>query len=336
MKIKHIIISILLSTLIQASDNLKIGGSSTLFLFSSTVSSIVGVMKDEQLPIVQSTGSSKGIKQLCSTSTNSLDIVNASRRIKEKEVLLCKQNGIKDITELYVGRNGIVFVQSNQANAFPNITRKELFLALAKEVPNKEGKLQKNSYTTWNQINPKLPKRKILVYGHKKTAGIRASFNAIVIKHISNKSKDISPYYKNSGYKNYISLREDGAFIELDSDKEILEKTLENKDAIGNLNYLYYSKNRKKSKAISIDGVSPSNKNIENSSYKLAKKLYIYYRQSNKNTKDSLTQYLKAFLSDEAIGENGILKEIGFVPLSKKQRDITRNIYKKNILLKLK
>jgi len=294
-------------------------------------------MKKEQLPLVESTGSSKGIKQLCILPSSSrIDIANASRRIKKKELLKCKQNGVRDIIELYVGRNGIVFVQNKQSNNFPNITRKELFLALAKELPNKEGQLQSNPYTFWNEINPKLPKRKILVYGHKKTAGIRVSFNAIVIKHISKKSKDIAHFYKNAGYNNYTKLREDGAFIELDNDEEILEKINKNSKAIGVLNYFYYNKNRKKVQGLSVDGVSPIIENIENSSYKLAKKLYIYYHQSNKRTNKSIQAYLTAFLSDDAIGEDGILTEIGFVPLSKKERERARNIYRDNILLQLR
>ena len=333
MSIKYFLIIALLSIFVQAEDKLKIGGSSTLFLFSSTVSSILGVMKNQDLPLIESTGSSKGIKQLClKSSKNSLDIANASRRIKKKEVLKCAQNGVKDISELYVGRNGIVFVQNKNSNSFPNITRRELFLALAQEVPDKNNKLVKNPHKYWNEINPKLPKRKILVYGHNKTAGIRASFNAI-IKHISKKSKDLSLIYKNKGYSNYITLRNDGIFIELDSDEKILEETLKNKNAIGTLNYLYYSKNTKESMGISIDGVLPSIENINNSSYKLAKKLYIYYRKSKKANNHSIEEYLTAFLSDEAIGEDGILKEIGFVPLSKKQRDLTRSIYKNNLTL---
>ena len=329
MSIKHIMVLVFLSILLPADDKLKIGGSSTLFLFSSTVSSIVSVMKSDEPALVSSSGSSKGIKQLCDiSSTNTLDIANASRRIKQKEFLKCKENGITDIAELYVGRNGIVFVQNNNSDEFLNITRKELFLALAKEVPNKEGNLQKNPYFYWNEINPNLPKRKILVYGHKKTAGIRASFDAIIIKHISNKSKELSSFYK----KNYLSLREDGVFVELDSDEEILKRTIKNKDAIGNLNYLHYSKNRNNIKGLNIDGIAPTIDNIENSSYKLAKKLYIYYRTNIKNDKDTLKEYLSAFLSEEAIGEDGILKEIGFVPLSKKERAIARATFKKDIL----
>ncbi|MCP4970988.1 MAG: hypothetical protein GY932_10380, partial [Arcobacter sp.] len=270
---------------------------------------------------------------LCSNnSKNSIDIANSSRRIKNKELQSCAQKGIKDIVELYVGRNGIALVQNNNTLPF-SITREELFLALAKEIPNRNKVLIKNPYKRWNEINPKLPKIKIQVYGHKKTAGIRLSFDAIVIKHISVKSKNISPIYKQAGFKEYISLREDGVFKELNGDKNILEEVSKNKNAIGVLNYLHYSKNMQNVRGLEVEGVLPTKQNIKNASYKLAKKLYIYYRKSNKFKKPCISSYNNIFLSDETIGIDGLLKEIGFVPLSKEQREQARQINKQNKVL---
>ena len=50
-------------------------------------------------------------------------------------------NGIKEVVEVKIGYDGIVVANSNKA-AVMKLTRKDLFLALAKEVPNPNGRRQ--------------------------------------------------------------------------------------------------------------------------------------------------------------------------------------------------
>jgi phosphate transport system substrate-binding protein len=123
-----------------ARDQIKIVGSSTVYPFSSAVAEELGATTKFPTPVVESTGSGGGLKLFCaSNDRNSPDITNASRRIKIKEFNLCKKNGVTDITEAIIGYDGIAFAQG-KSNALFDISRKNLALAVASEVPSKDGK----------------------------------------------------------------------------------------------------------------------------------------------------------------------------------------------------
>ena len=63
---------------------------------------------------------------------------NASRRIKQSEVEKCAGNDVNDILEVKIGYDGIVFANSRKSEPV-SITRKRIFLALAKDVPDPNG-----------------------------------------------------------------------------------------------------------------------------------------------------------------------------------------------------
>ena len=64
------------------------------------------------------------------------------------------------------------------------LSRKDIFLALAKEVPSPEGgdKLVANPYKTWKDVNPELPADKIEVLGPPPTSGTRDAFVEMVME----------------------------------------------------------------------------------------------------------------------------------------------------------
>ncbi len=83
-----------------ARDQIKIVGSSTVFPFSTTVTERFGKSTNFKTPVVESTGSSGGLKLFCSgVGIEHPDITNASRCIKESEVAKCAENGVTDIAE---------------------------------------------------------------------------------------------------------------------------------------------------------------------------------------------------------------------------------------------
>ena len=56
------------------------------------------------------------------------------------------------------------------------LTKEQVFLALAKEVPDKDGKLVANPNKMWTDIDPSLPAVKIEVLGPPPTSGTRDCF----------------------------------------------------------------------------------------------------------------------------------------------------------------
>ena len=144
----------------QARDQINIVGSSTVYPFSTVVAERFGKSGGFNTPKVESTGSGGGLKLFCAgVGVGHPDITNSSRRIKKSEVETCAKNGVKDITEVKIGYDGIV-VSNSKKSPQAKFTLPQLFLALAKQVPEggkDGGKLIANPFQKWSDIDKSLP-----------------------------------------------------------------------------------------------------------------------------------------------------------------------------------
>jgi len=103
-------ITALTATAATARDNVQIAGSSTVLPYASIVAEAFGDNSDFPTPVVESGGSSAGLKRFCEgVGENTIDIANASRAIRPAEVEACAANGVTDIIEVRIGYDGIVF-----------------------------------------------------------------------------------------------------------------------------------------------------------------------------------------------------------------------------------
>ena len=147
-------------TSVAEAREIRIVGSSTVYPFTTIVGETFAA-EGNTAPVIESTGTGGGMKLFCAgTGVDHPDFTNASRAIKSSEVEKCKANGVTPL-EMMVGYDGIVFAVANTGIAM-EITPRELFQALAKDVPQENGDLVPNPFTTWNQINPKFPNIKSL------------------------------------------------------------------------------------------------------------------------------------------------------------------------------
>ena len=122
----------------SARDTISIVGSSTVYPFATVVAERFGKGGQYKTPKIESTGSGGGFKLFCAgVGVEHPDITNASRRMKDTEFETCAKNGVTEIVEVKVGYDGIVVANAKSAPLL-KLTRKALFLALAKEVPDPE------------------------------------------------------------------------------------------------------------------------------------------------------------------------------------------------------
>ena len=122
-----------------ARDSLHIVGSSTVYPFSTTVTEALAKQGALKSPVVEATGTGGGFKLFCEgVGEATPDIAGASRQIKDSEIATCAQNGVAKITEIPIGHDGIVIANAKGGPDF-NVTRTQLFLALAKTVPQPGG-----------------------------------------------------------------------------------------------------------------------------------------------------------------------------------------------------
>ncbi|MFT5719543.1 MAG: phosphate transport system substrate-binding protein [Oleiphilaceae bacterium] len=308
-----IIVSVAMVTSVYARDQVKIVGSSTVYPFASFVAEEFGSVSRYPTPVVESTGTGGGMKLFCTdNSLRSPDIANASRRIKIKEYNLCVRNGVNNITEVMFGYDGIVVAQA-QKNEALNITKRELLLAVAKKVPNREGSgLINNPYQYWDQINTALPHRKISVYGPPISSGTRDAFEEIVMQYQTEEMK----VYRDAGLKGYRIIRSDGVYIPSgENDNLIVKKLTKDTMALGIFGYSFLAENDDLIKGIKIDGILPTSKAISSKEYPISRSLFFYVKNDHIEQVPAMKEYIEMFLNKEVIGQEGLLTEIGLIPM---------------------
>ena len=164
-----------------ARDNVQVAGSSTVLPYASIAAEAFGENFEFPTPVVESGGSSAGLKRFCEgVGENTIDVANASRKIKDKEVAACADNGVTDIIEVRIGYDGIVFASDIDSNAFA-FTQADWFKALAAEVIV-DGAIVANPYTMWNEVNPDLPAQEIQAYIPGTKHGTREVFEEKVLE----------------------------------------------------------------------------------------------------------------------------------------------------------
>ncbi len=320
-----------LTVSLSARDQIKIVGSSTVYPFSSAVAEELGATTKYPTPVVESTGSGGGMKLFCAgNDLNTPDITNASRRMKTKEFTLCEKNGVTDITESVIGYDGIAFAQDKSNSSF-NVTREQLALAVAAEVPSKDGKsLIANPYKKWSDIDASLPNREIIVYGPPKSSGTRDAFEELVMQHVFKKMSVYTDLYKadkkaNKKYKKYSVIRTDGVYVPSgENDNIIVQKLTKNKNAFGIFGFSFLEENEDKLIGSTINGVAPTPDNISSAKYPVSRSLFFYTKNSHKKDVPAMNKYVEMFMSENMIGNNGILTEIGLIPLPESQRTAIR------------
>jgi len=309
---------------VQARDQIKIVGSSTVYPFASFVAEEFGAVTRFPTPVVESTGTGGGMKIFCSgNGMDTPDITNASRRIKIKEMYLCERNGVNNITEVMFGYDGIVIAQANE-NEGMAVTKRDLLLALARQVPNEDNSaLVENPYQYWSEVNPELPKRKIKVYGPPISSGTRDAFEEIVLQYQTEEMK----IYRDAGLKGYRLIRTDGVYIPSgENDNLIVKKLSKDIDALGIFGYSFLKENQDSISAIPVDGVIPSTKVIASQEYPISRSMFFYVKTDHMDKVPAMKEYIEMFMNPMIIGEGGILEEIGLIPM--KNEDIARNLQK--------
>lgn len=307
-----------------ARDQIRIVGSSTVYPFATTVAEQFGKSSAFKTPVVESTGSGGGLKLFCSgVGVEHPDITNASRRIKMSEVEKCHANGVTSITEVKVGYDGIVMANS-KATPVMTITRKQIFLALAKDVPGPNGKLIPNPNQKWSDIDKSLPDTKIEVLGPPPTSGTRDAFAELAleggckafpeIKALKKKDKKI---YKAVCH----SIREDGGYVEAGENDVLIVRKLEaNPNAFGVFGYSFLDQNADKVQGALIEGNEPTFENIADGNYPVSRPLFLYVKNAHVGTVPGIKDFLAEFTAEKAWGDEGYLTDKGLIPMPEEER----------------
>jgi len=306
-------------------DYIYIVGSSTVYPFSTVVAERFGRGTEFKTPKVESTGSGGGLKLFCDgVGVDFPDITNSSRAIKQSEIDTCASNGITDIIEVKIGYDGIVIANAIDSAAV-NLSRRDIFLALAKEVPgDAAGQLIENPYETWADVNADLPAIRIEVLGPPPTSGTRDAFVELAMEGGCKTFAWIKELKSTDGdaYKSVChTIREDGAFVEAgENDNLIVQKLEANPNAFGIFGFSFLDQNTEKVKGAHVDGVAPTFDAIADGAYPVSRPLYFYVKKAHVDVIPGLRGFLREFTSDRAWGDEGYLSDRGLIPMPVDER----------------
>jgi len=296
-------------TAAQARDQIRIVGSSTVYPFSSYVAEEFGATSGNPTPVVESTGSGGGMKLFCAgNGLDTPDFTNASRPMKTSEWELCQKNGVKNIVGVVIGFDGISIAQ-NKNNPALDLTLEQVFLALAEQVPSKDGKsLIANPYKKWSDIDASLPDREIKMIGAPTTSGTRDAFDEMVMEKASKKFPVYGGKYK--------KVRTDGAFIPGGENDNLIVQRLEQDDAaMGYFGYSFLEENSDKVSGVKLSGIYPTFDNIATGKYPVSRSLFFYAKKDHFKEVKGMEAYLDLFIDDMMIGNDGVLRTIGLIPM---------------------
>ena len=313
-------------TAMAARDSISIVGSSTVYPFATVVAEQFGKGSNFKTPKIESTGTGGGFKLFCGgVGVTFPDISNASRAIKDSEKETCAKNGVTDIIELKIGYDGIAVANTKSAPQM-KLTRKEIFLALAKDVPDpaNDGKLIPNPYKTWKEINPELPDTAIEVLGPPPTSGTRDAFTEMVLVAGAEEFdfiKKMAKEDKDAFKKVSETVREDGAYIEAgENDNLIVQKLQANPKALGIFGFSFLDQNADAVQGSLIEGEAPTFENISAGKYAVSRPLFIYVKKAHIGVIPGIKEFITEFSSEKAWGDEGYLADKGMIPMPAEER----------------
>ena len=303
-----------------ARDQIQVAGSSTVLPYASIVAEAFGDNFDYPTPVIESGGSSAGLKRFCEgVGENTIDIANSSRKIREKEVMACAEAGVTDIIEVRIGYDGIVFASQIDGPDFTAFQPADIFNALSERVLV-DGEMVDNPYSKWSDFNADLPSVDIVVFSPGTKHGTREVFEDKVVLAGCEAAGAFAKYMEINGgdeksaEKACISLRTDGRSVDIDGDyTETLARIDANSNGVGIFGLAFYENNQDKLKVGTMGGINPTTDTIASGEYPVSRPLFFYIKAAHIGVIPGLKEFAQFFVADEIGGPDGPLAEYGLV-----------------------
>ena len=304
----------------QSRDQIQVAGSSTVLPYASIVAEAFGENFDFPTPVVESGGSSAGLKKFCEgVGLNTIDIANASRKIREKEIAACAENGVEEIIEVRIGYDGIVFASQIDGPEFTEFTPDQWYKAMAEKVVV-DGELVDNPYAKWSDVDASLPDVEIQAFIPGTKHGTREVFEEKVILAGCEETGAMETMTGALGMSEddaedaCMGVRTDGVAVDIDGDyTETLARIDANPNGVGVFGLAFYENNTDKLKVATMGGVSPSTETISTGEYPVSRPLFFYVKKAHLGEVPGLKEFASFFVSDAVAGPNGPLANYGLV-----------------------
>ena len=306
------------ATTAAARDNIQIAGSSTVLPYASIVAEFFGENSDFPTPVVESGGSSAGLKRFCEgVGENTIDIANASREIKDSEIAVCAENDVTDIVEVRIGYDGIVFASDIDGNSFA-FTPSDWYTALAAEL-FVDGAMVTNTNSTWAMVNPDFADQPIMAFIPGTKHGTREVFEEQVLLQGCEDTGAMAAMMgagmsEDDAEGACVSVRTDGLSVDIDGDyTETLARIEADTNGIGVFGLAFYENNTNKLRVATMNEVVPTTQSISTGEYPVSRPLYFYIKAAHVGVIPGLQEFASFFVADELAGPDGPLAAYGLV-----------------------
>jgi phosphate transport system substrate-binding protein len=256
---------------------IQIKGSDTMINLAQTWAEKYMEKNPEEFIAVTGGGSGTGLSSLIS---GTCDIAMSSRNIKEKEVELARQKGIKPY-EIEVALDGLTVVV-NPKNPVSKLTIDELAAIFTDKIGN------------WKDVGGK--STSIVILSREVNSGTHVYFKEHVLrKNDPNSKEEFAP-----------------RALLLSSSQAIADEVAQNPDAIGYYGMGYISKKQKPiliAKDKKSEYVLPTIQNVINGKYPISRPLFLY---TNGQPQGLVKKFVDFVLSKEG---QDIVLETDFVPI---------------------
>lgn len=247
---------------------------------------------------IDSVGTGGGFERFCKTGET--DIANASRKIKDGEVENCgKLNPARTPIAFRVGTDAIAVVVSSQNDFLTDLTLEQL------------GMIFTDKAEKWSDINPSWPAEPIQRF----TPGTDSGTFDFFVEEVVQKPNKIE---KLDDAKKLVLAAKN---LQTSEDDNVLVQGVEGSPyAIGYFGFAYYQNEAQNLKALSLNGVTPSEPTAEDGSYKLSRPLYIYSDAAVLKAKPQVAGFINYFLTYV----NDLIGDVGYFPASPEALDASR------------
>ncbi len=254
-------------------------GSSTVFPITERMAELFQQEGFADSVTVDSIGTGAGFERFCVAGES--DISNASRAIKDSEKEQCQAIG-REPLEFRVATDALAVVVSADNDFVTELTVEQI------------GQIFSGEITTWDQVDASFPAETIQIYSPGSDSGTFDYFvEAVMEEH---------------GGEEALLAREGAQYSE--DDNVLVQGVTGSPYAIGYFGYAYFVENTDTLKALNVDGVEPSQDNVDNGTYPLARPLYIYSTAEIMQEKPQVAAFIYFYLTNL---EDNII-DIGYFP----------------------
>ncbi len=303
-----------------ARDQMHIVSSSTGFPFAAQVGESFANSYRKPAPVIERFGARTGIRLFCAgVGDQHPDIVSVSRAMWDAELEACERNGVRRITEIKVGYDGLVLA-GQKGGASLNVTKAQLFAALAKQLPV-DGKLVKNPNERWNDVDPGLPDLAIRVIGPNASAEMRELLLSAIMDQGCREYPGVMALAAPERDRVCTSLRNDGVYVEVAKTyDDAVDRVSRSRRVFALVPYSVFDQNAHRLAAQPIDGILPSPVTMAMGNYPVTCAIHIYVKNQHYEQVPGILEFVTEFTSHWTWGPEGYLVDAGLIPMSHQDR----------------